>query len=118
LIGSYGLKKCFGAISSAFISNHFSQLFISSSNQNPQRLLDCVESKVTHDMNSALLQEFWREEVYAALKSIGNLKAPGPDGMPALFYKEYWDIVGDDVVTEVLKVLREGLCRQGGMTRR
>jgi hypothetical protein len=25
--------------------------------------------------------------------------------MPALFYKEYWDIVGDEVVTEVLKVL-------------
>jgi hypothetical protein len=46
-----------------------------------------------------------RDEVYAALKSIGNLKAPGPDGMPALFYKEYWDIVGDEVVTEVLKVL-------------
>jgi hypothetical protein len=59
-------------------------------------------------MNSALLREFWREEVYATLKSIGNLKAPGPDGIPALFYKEYWDIVGDDVVTEVLKVLRGG----------
>jgi len=44
---------------------------------------------VTSEMNSGLLQDFSREEVYAALKSIGNLKAPGPDGMPAIFYKEY-----------------------------
>jgi hypothetical protein len=29
-----------------FITNHFSQLFRSSGNQNSQRLLDCVESKV------------------------------------------------------------------------
>jgi hypothetical protein len=88
-----------------FITNHFSQLFRSSGNQNSERLLDCVENKVTNEMNAALLQDFSRDEVYAALKSIGNLKAPGPDGMPALFYKEYWDIVGDEVVTEVLKVL-------------
>jgi len=35
----------------------------------------------------------------AALKYIGNLKAPGPDG---------WDIVGEEVITEVLKVLGGG----------
>lgn len=88
-----------------FITNYFSQLFRSSGNQNSQRLLECVENKVTSDMNNKLLEEFTREEVVAALKSIGNLKAPGPDGLPALFYKEYWDIVGEEVVTEVLKVL-------------
>lgn len=53
-------------------------------------------------MNEELLKPFTREEVVQALKSIGNLKAPGPDGMPALFYKEYWDDVGDRVVEEVL----------------
>jgi hypothetical protein len=89
----------------AFITNYFSQLFRSSGNQNSQWLLDCVENKVTSDMNNKLLEEFTREEVVAALKSIGNLKAPGPDGLPALFYKEYWDIVGDEVVTEVLNFL-------------
>jgi hypothetical protein len=56
-------------------------------------------------MNIRLLEEFTREEVVAALKSIGNLKAPGPDGLPALFYKEYWYIVGDKVVMEVLNFL-------------
>lgn len=30
-----------------------------------------------------------------ALELIHPLKAPGPDGMPCLFYKHYWDIVGE-----------------------
>ena len=43
-----------------------------------------------------------------ALESIGDLKAPGPDGMPALFYKHFWDTVGDQVSQEVLAVLNGG----------
>jgi hypothetical protein len=59
-------------------------------------------------MNDDLMREYTREEIVSALKSIGNLKAPGPDGMPSLFYKEYWDIVGDNIVDEVLQVLNGG----------
>lgn len=40
-----------------------------------------------------------------ALRLIGNLKAPVPDGMPALFYKEFWEDIGERVVEEVLQVL-------------
>jgi hypothetical protein len=29
--------------------------------------------------------------------------------MPSLFYKKYWDIVGDDVIREVLHFLNEGV---------
>ncbi|KAK9902996.1 hypothetical protein M0R45_001339 [Rubus argutus] len=35
-------------------------------------------------------------------------KLPGVDGMPALFYQEYWSIVGDDVVNLSLKILNDG----------
>lgn len=87
------------------ITNYFSELFRSSGNCDTRRLLDCVETKVTSDMNTQLLAEFTRDEVQVALKSIGNLKAPGPDGLLALFYKEYWEIMGEKVVTEVLNVL-------------
>jgi hypothetical protein len=36
-----------------------------------------------------LRKEFSDEEIKLALDSIGNLKAPGDDGMPAVFYKNF-----------------------------
>ena len=42
------------------------------------------------------------------MDQIGDLKAPGPDGMPAIFYKKCWHIVGERVIKEVLQVLNGG----------
>ena len=56
-------------------------------------------------MNAALTQEFSVEEVKAALGQMHPTKAPGLDGMSALFYQKYWDIVGLDVANMVLNVL-------------
>ncbi|XP_020989778.1 uncharacterized protein LOC110276993 [Arachis duranensis] len=41
------------------------------------------------------------EEVKSAVFSMHSFKAPGPDGFQALFFKEYWEIVGFDVWTMV-----------------
>ena len=43
-----------------------------------------------------------------ALDSIGDMKGLGPDGMPAIFYKHFWSIVGDKVSVEVLGMHRGG----------
>jgi hypothetical protein len=67
-----------------------------------------MDAKVTQEMNANLLKYFTREKVWDALKSIGNLKAVGPDDTPALFYKEFWDVVGEDVNTIILIVLGGG----------
>lgn len=48
-----------------------------------------------------------------ALFSIGDLKAPGPDGLDALFYKRFWGMFGDDLVAEVLQAVNTSTVPQG-----
>lgn len=55
-----------------------------------------------------LLKDFTNEEIKQGPDNIGDLKAPGCDGMPSLFYKKYWCLVGDDVTKEVKHFLNGG----------
>jgi len=45
------------------------------------------------------------EELSAALKSLNGGKSPGLDGLPAEFFKKFWDLIGP----ELLLVFRESL---------
>ncbi|GKD29751.1 hypothetical protein Tco_1240529 [Tanacetum coccineum] len=49
-----------------------------------------------------------RQEVKSALFSMGNDKAPGPDGYTVAFFKESWDIVADDFVDAVCEFFTNG----------
>jgi hypothetical protein len=92
----------------AFITNHFMQLFTSNGNVDSSLLLEAVPPRVIAEMNAMLLKEVTREEIKEALDAIGDLKAPGPDGMLSVFYKRFWDVVGDQVTKEVTEVLNGG----------
>ena len=48
------------------------------------------------------------EEVEQALKQMKSMIAPGPDGMPPLFYKYHWSTVGVDVIEATLSALNTG----------
>lgn len=37
-----------------------------------------------------------------------DLKAPGPDGFPALFYKQLWPTIGNDVIKAVNSFFSRG----------
>ena len=52
-------------------------------------------------------------EVKLALFAMHPEKAPGPDGMTALFYHQFWDIVKDDLTRMVNQFLFEGTMAQG-----
>lgn len=94
----------------------FLQLFSTSvepAGEHLQQLLSTVQPTVSPAMNTALTEEFTSEEVKAALENIGDLKAPGPDGMPAIFFKKHWDVVGEKLTREVLHVLRGGPMPEG-----
>lgn len=56
-------------------------------------------------MSNALLKHFTEKELWAALKGMDPIKAPGTDGFSTLFYQHYWSIVGTDVSSFCLTVL-------------
>lgn len=72
----------------AVVTQYFNNLFASCVGHRMNELLERVVPRVTPDMNDQLLQTYTEAEVKEALDSIGDLKAPGPDGMPAIFYKK------------------------------
>lgn len=56
---------------------------------------------VSDESNAYLIREVTADEVRKSVFSIGATRAPGPDGLTASFYQQYWDIVGPAVVEEV-----------------
>ena len=56
-------------------------------------------------MNAQLLADYMSWEVGVVIKQMAPLKAPGLDGMPLLFYQNYWQLVGNDVTQSILNFL-------------
>ncbi|XP_062076508.1 uncharacterized protein LOC133781498 [Humulus lupulus] len=55
-----------------------------------------------------LVRDYTSEEVEAALKSIPNDKAPGPEGYNSTFFKDTWEITGKEVKEAILSFLNTG----------
>ncbi|GLT69877.1 hypothetical protein SLA2020_419910 [Shorea laevis] len=60
-------------------------------------------------MANILDRDFTSSEVLVALKQIHSSKAPGPNGMNASFYKNYWHIIGRDITSAALDFLNNGI---------
>ena len=95
------------------VQNYFMNLFSSEVAQVDPAVLGDVASKVTGSMNQDLLAPYTREEVKKALFSIGDLKAPGPDGLHAIFYKRFWDMLGEELEDEVLEAVNSATVPEG-----
>lgn len=95
------------------ITDYYKSLFQSHAGHRYEELLQKVPSRVNVDMNETLMKEYSDEEIKKALDDMGDLKAPGPDGMPSLFYKRFWDITRKDVVREVKALLNGGEMPKG-----
>lgn len=102
LVDDQGVKQEDNEKMKDIVKEYFVNLFSSEVHQIDQSVFSDIRRKVTSDMNQLLLAPFDREEVRKALFNIGDLKAPGPDGLHAIFYKRFWDLLGNDLVDEVL----------------
>ena len=89
----------------ALLNDFYTHLFTSSNPQDFDKVLDGVEAVVIETMRANLERPFSSEEVGVAIKEMAPLKAPGPDGMPPLFYQIYWTDIGMDGAQTILSCL-------------
>jgi hypothetical protein len=71
------------------ILDYFSNLFMSEVASLDPAMMDKVQPRISYEMNEKLLAPFTPEDVKKAAFSIGDFKAPGPDGLHAVFYKKF-----------------------------
>lgn len=90
-----------------FVEYH-KNLFSSSNPIQMTAVLKATPRVPTGEMNEKFLGEFSRLEVGLALKQMSPLKALGPDGIPPIFYQQYWDKIGANVYLAVLTCLNIG----------
>nr|GEW76379.1 RNA-directed DNA polymerase, eukaryota [Tanacetum cinerariifolium] len=64
------------------------------------------------EKNDDLEREVSNEEMKRAVWDCGIDNAPGPDGFTFDFYRQYWDIIGNDVV-DAVKCSYEGASKYG-----
>ena len=89
-------------------SADFDNLFQVGVGDQMEECLNAVQSKITDEMHEVLSSEYTAKEVKVALFQMGPTKAPGPDGINALFYQKFWHVVGDTVVLAMLDFLNNG----------
>nr|XP_023927486.1 uncharacterized protein LOC112038880 [Quercus suber] len=87
------------------IVGFYTKLFTSERSSIDLGILEVVQPVVTEEMNTNLTRDFTKQEVDLALKEMAPLKAPGPDGMPPLFFQSFWPLIGDEVSKAVLDCL-------------
>lgn len=83
------------------IIDYFDHLFCSSTPSIPSALNQLISPVIDEATSKSLDAIPSPEEIHNTVKSMGSNKALGPDGLPVLFYKEYWQIIGADVISMV-----------------
>lgn len=87
----------------AAATSHFKSLLTEDNNEEDfSNFLQHMTKEVTQEMNNSLTQEVEEDEVKKAIWSLHPDKAPGPDGFPICFFREYWSMIKKDI----LKMIR------------
>lgn len=88
------ITKCFAA--------YFETLSSSNNSNVTDPMVNLVQPLINAEMAVMLGAPFLCQDVVFALSQMHPNKAPGPDGMNAFFYQNFWNIVWEDVTNKML----------------
>ncbi len=84
-----------------YFANHFKEVFLSSSPTFPQDLEGLMQPCISTAENLSLSRIPDAKEIKDVVWEMNAMKAPGPDGLPGIFFKKYWQIVGLQVIIAI-----------------
>lgn len=87
---------------------YFTYLF-KASKTHWDEMIDCMESKITSEQNSELLQPITDTKLKKALFHMQPYKSAGSNGMSLGFYQRYWNVMGDDIVKMTRNFFESGV---------
>lgn len=67
-----------------------------------------ISKSVTDNDNSALCLSHFKDKVWVTVFALGASSALGPDGFLGLFFKHYWDTIGNDVAQVLIFFFQSG----------
>lgn len=70
--------------------------------------MSCIRPSVTEDQCIDLDKIFSSDVIIKAIFSFHPSKAPGHDGIHAIFFQKYWDIIGENIIGTCLNFLNNG----------
>jgi hypothetical protein len=82
-------------------TSHFQSVFNSSTPNLDEDLLSLFDNCISLEENATICEIPTEQEIFMALSEMGSTKAPGPDGFTVLFYKKYWHIVKEEVLSSI-----------------
>ena len=77
--------------------NYFKQLFEVDHSTTPNTLLVNDMPRLSEQCKDSLTTLVLKEEVRSVVFSMKSYKAPGPDGFQPIFFRHFWERIGDDI---------------------
>jgi len=90
-----------------YFENHFNEIYSTSNPSFSTNLENLIEPSISATKNEKLLKIPLEEEIQRTIFDMNQLKAPGPDGMPRLFFKKLWHIFRKQLIQKVQSFFRD-----------
>ncbi|KAM6567827.1 hypothetical protein CsatA_026955 [Cannabis sativa] len=87
-------------------SSKFNSIFTRRAQANPEGQSLLSNPLIEDNINLQLISEPSESDILLCLRSMGNDKAPGPDGMSVAFYTQHWEVIKQDFVQMVTHFFR------------